>query len=238
MKICVPSKNRAGKTQTQRILKNAIFFVPKDEVKLYKNKIKNKIIEVPKKYNGITKTRNFILKTYPNENILFIDDDTRQAGYFDEGNRISFFKDDFNDILEKEFNRLFQVTKELGFKIWGAETGGSKFANHSLTPFSFRGVINCSFLGLINDGEFYFDENFEVKEDYEILLRHFKKKGGHLKVRHFFWSVKHWNNQGGCVDYRTDEMEKNCIEKLKKRYPFMIKKSNFQNEHQISIKWD
>ena len=32
-------------------------------------------------------------------------------------------------------------------------------------------------MGIVNDGEYLFDENFPVKEDYEICLRHIKDKG-------------------------------------------------------------
>jgi hypothetical protein len=238
MKICVPSSNRESITTTQLFYKDCVFFVPYSQIDNYKYYLSQEIIGVPDDVKGITKTRNYILKYFPNENIVFIDDDTKQAGYFLNNKRISFKNSNYESILNAEFNRIFELCYDLGFKIWGAEQSGSLYANHELTPFAFKGVINGSFLGIINDGEFLFDENFEVKEDYEIVLRHYLKKGGILKCNTFHWSTHHWSNKGGCVDYRTDELESQAINLLKRRYPFRIKPSKTKNKHQISIRWD
>ena len=60
MLIAVPSKNRAGRTTTNRILPNiATFFVPQSEVHQY-HYIKN-VVGVPNEIQGITNTRNWIL---------------------------------------------------------------------------------------------------------------------------------------------------------------------------------
>lgn len=225
MKICVPSSNRAKSCTTNKTLKNAIFFVPTSQLDEYSKNIDNKIIPVPEKYNGITKTRNYILEYFKGFNIIMIDDDVRQCGYYTKGNMISMIYD--CDILWQDiFKKCFELTHQLGFKIWGCESATSNFANHPLQPFSFKGVITCNLLGIINDGELYFDEKMEVKEDYELVLRHFKKYGGHLKTRQFYWANKHWTNDGGCVDYRTDEMEAKAIDLLKKRFGGMVTKSS------------
>jgi len=78
-------------------------------------------------------------------------------------------------------------------------------------------------MGMVNDGEFYFDPNFKVKEDYEICLRHIKKYGGILGIRYIHWENEHWTTDGGCKDYRTVEMERDAIKKLNQMYPGMIR---------------
>jgi len=78
-------------------------------------------------------------------------------------------------------------------------------------------------MGIINDGEYYFDERFVVKEDYEICLRHIKEKGGILGVRYLHWENDYWDTDGGCKDYRTVGIEKNAIKLLNKLYPGMIR---------------
>jgi len=236
MKICVPSSNRATTCTTNKAIKSAVFFVPQNQFDLYSQNIENEIIAVPEKYNGITKTRNFILNHFKGENILMIDDDVRQCGYYTKGNMISMMYN-CETLWDSVFKKHFQLCQELGFKIWGCESSTSNFANHPLQPFSFKGVITANFLGIINDSDFHFDENFELKEDYEFVLRHFKKYGGHLKTRQFYWANKHWENKGGCVDYRTDEIEQKSLELLKNRYGGMITQSKAKNKHQISIKW-
>jgi hypothetical protein len=80
MLIAVPSKNRAGKTTTNKILPNsAVFYVPKSEVHQY-SYIKN-VVSVPNDIQGITKTRNWILKNTEEKWVVFLDDDARNVGY-------------------------------------------------------------------------------------------------------------------------------------------------------------
>jgi len=238
MIIAIPSKNRYENTTTQNVFKDGVFFVPENEVQEYQKRIQNKIVGVPAKYNGITKTRNWILKQHHNQNVLFIDDDVREVGTFQEGKRINLKDKTGGDIIQEEFKKLFDITNGIGFKIFGVEAGGSKFANHPLSPIAFKGIINGSCMGIINDGSFYFDEQFEVKEDYDIVLRHFKKHGGVLKARYFYIRTYHWENAGGCVDYRTDKMEDDAIELLQKRFPLMIRTGQRKNKHQILVSWD
>ena len=78
-------------------------------------------------------------------------------------------------------------------------------------------------MGLVNDGEFYFDEDFKVKEDYEICLRHIVKYGGILGIRYIHWENDHWQSDGGCKDYRTVEIEKDAIKRLVRMYPGMVR---------------
>lgn len=237
MIIAIPSKGRSELTTSDKVLKNAVFYVPENEHKEYSNNIKNKIIQVPLKVKGITATRNYILKQNHNEDVLFIDDDVRECGYFKETERVSLLNDKYSELWENVFKKMFDVCKGYNFKIYGVEVGGSKFANHPLNPISFKSIINASCMGIVNDGSYYFDENFEVKEDYDIMLRHYKDKGGVLKFRNVYWRTYHWENKGGCVDYRTDEIEDKCINQLKERFPMMIKTGMRKNKHQIQIKW-
>jgi hypothetical protein len=237
MIIAIPSSNRSEAATTQKVLMSAIMFVPENQVSAYEQFNSCEIVGVPLDFDGITKTRNWILK-YTNEDVLFVDDDVRECGYFSYGDRINLKDGEYSFLWESEFEKIFEVCKGMGFKIWGAESGGSKFSHHPLMPFSFASTINGSMMGIVNDGEFYFDEQFPVKEDYEIMLRHYKQKGGILKVRYFYWRNFHWGNEGGCVDYRTDKMEENAIDLLEARYPAMVRRNERKNKHSILITWD
>ena len=84
MLIAVPSKNRAGKTTTNKILPNiATFFVPQSEVHQY-SYIKN-VIGIPNDVQGITPTRNWILKNTNEKWVVFLDDDAKNVGYTELG---------------------------------------------------------------------------------------------------------------------------------------------------------
>jgi len=223
MLIAVPSKGRAGLTTTNKILPNCVFFVPESEVHQYKGIIKN-IIGVPKEVRGITPTRNWILKNTDEKWVVFLDDDVKDCGYLKLLERKTIrikFKDEkfWND----EFIKLFDLTEQLSYKIWGVRTESAPRSMYPYKPFLLKSYVTASCMGIINDGEYYFDERYKVKEDYEICLRHIRDKGGILAARYLHWENDHWEQDGGCKDYRTVEMEKNCIKMLIKDFPGMVK---------------
>ena len=82
--------------------------------------------------------------------------------------------------------------------------------------------MTASCMGIINDGNIRFDERFKVKEDYELCLRCLVEDGGVVGARYLFWSNSHWKDDGGCKDYRTDEMERSAIDLLVEMYPGLI----------------
>jgi glycosyltransferase involved in cell wall biosynthesis len=223
MLIAVPSKGRAGLTTTNKILPNlCTFFIPESEYHQYKDLVKN-IVSVPKEVRGITDTRNWILENSDDKWVVFLDDDAKNVGY----NKLEERKTKKIEIREEgfwaeEFLKFFDLTEQLGYKIWGTRTESSPRGTYPYKPFLTRSYVTASCMGIINDGEYLFDPEFKVKEDYEICLRHIKEKGGILAIRYLHWENEHWVTDGGCKDYRTIDLEKDAIKKLIKLYPNMI----------------
>jgi len=223
MLIAIPSKSRAGKTTTNKVLPNiGTFFIPESEYHQYKGLVKN-IECVPKEIQGITNTRNWIQKNSQDKWIVFLDDDAKNVGYTKMEERKSK-KIDIKDegFWAEEFLKAFDLTEQLGYKIWGVKTEAAPRSVYPYKPILFQTYVTASCMGIINDGEFYFDPNFPVKEDYEICLRHIKKYGGILGIRYIHWENEHWTTPGGCRDYRTIAMEKKAIKDLIRMYPGMI----------------
>lgn len=223
MLVAVPSKNRAGRTTTNKILPNlATFFVPKSELHQY-SYIKN-VIGIPNDVQGITPTRNWILKNNKDTNVVFLDDDAKYVGYTKlqkrKAKKIEIHSEYF---WENEFKKAFSITNQLGFKMWGVKTETAPRSVYPYKPILTKTYLTASCMGIVNDGEFYFDEKFKVKEDYEICLRHIVKYGGILGIRYLHWENEHWMTDGGCKDYRTIEMEKKAIKDLHKMYPGMLR---------------
>ena len=226
MLIAVPSKGRAGLTTTNKILPNCIFYVPESEVHQYNGIVKN-IVGVPKEVRGITPTRNWILKNTDEKWVVFLDDDAKNVGYTQLKERKSFKIDIRSErFWNDEFVKLFDLTEQLNYKIWGVKTEAAPRSVYPYKPFLFKSYVTASCMGIINDGEYYFDERYKVKEDYEICLRHIRDKGGILAARYLHWENDHWEQDGGCKDYRTVEMEKNCIKMLINDFPGMVKSVN------------
>jgi hypothetical protein len=162
-KICIPSKGRAGLITTHKVFKSATIFVPKNEIEQYKI-YSNEIIGIPDEIKGITATRNWILKN-TKQNVFFIDDDFQDGGYMErltEQYSRKHIRDE--NIYIKEISRLFEVSYQIGSKINGFFTTNNNLTLYPYNPFLFNGVCLGSCMGVINDGTYYFDETYEVKE--------------------------------------------------------------------------
>jgi len=236
MIVAVPSKGRAGRTTTQKIVPNATFYVPESEVHQYAGMIKN-VIGVPKTVKGITATRNWVLENTVDPRIVFLDDDVKNAGYAKMHDRNAQQINITDEaVWIAEFAVLFDVTEQMGYKIWGVKTEAATRSNYIYKPFLFQSYVTASCMGIINDGEYRFDESFKVKEDYEICLRHIRDKGGILAARYLHWMNDHWGKDGGCKDYRTIEIERDAIKRLIKMYPSMVKSAKRRaNEFTIQL---
>ena len=223
MLIAIPSKNRAGDTTTNKILPNiGTFFVPLSQVHQY-SYIKN-VVGIPNEIQGITNTRNWILKNTKEKWVVFLDDDAKNVGYTKlektQAKKIEIRDEGF---WIEEFLKAFDLTEQLGYKMWGVKTEAAPRSVYPFKPILTKTYLTASCMGMVNDGEFYFDENFKVKEDYEICLRHIVKYGGILGIRYLHWENEHWVTEGGCKDYRTIDMERKAIKDLNKLYPNMIR---------------
>jgi len=207
------------------MLTGAKMFVPQMEYELYNKIYPNDIVAVPNEIKGITATRNWILNNVDDHRVVFVDDDLKKCGYWINketgGRRFEAITNE--ETILSEFEKLFDVIEGLDWKIWGLKTESSKISQHDEKPFVFMTYITASCMGIVNDKTIQFDEGYRVKEDYEIGLRHIEQFGGVLGARHFSWENEHWDKNGGCGDYRTDEIERDAINKLIKQYPKYVK---------------
>lgn len=239
MLIAIPSKSRPWKSKSKELLKSAVMYVPECELTEYR-KVYPDAVGVPDDVKGITATRNWILKNTTERWVVFVDDDLKSQGRFvlrTDGYGIKHQRMTEQEWL-LEFERLFETTESMGWKIFGVNTEDSKISCKVSKPFSLRGYVLASCMGIVNDGSMYFDEVYKVKEDYEISLRHVEQYGGVLRARWLYWANTHWDDSGGCKDYRTDEMERKMINMLIKRYPRYIRAvSNKSSQYTIKLQF-
>ena len=224
MIVAIPSKGRAGKIKSQKIIPSALLYVPENEVEGYKQTGGKNVVAVPNDVRGITKTRNWILDNTEDPWVVMIDDDVMTHGWI----KLFTFRTTKIPLDEKEWlgewRKLFELTEDRGYRIWGVATDGAPQSVYPWKPFLWRTYITASCMGILNDGRTRFDENFPVKEDYELCLRCIKEDGGIVGARYIHWRNDHWKSAGGCKDYRTQEMELMAIRRLMRLYPGMIRK--------------
>jgi len=225
MLLAVPSKGRAGKVKTAEVLPSVVIYCPQDEVRYYRrSNPEQSIVGVPKSVRGITATRNWILNNTDDLRVVMVDDDVRDQGWFEllerNAKRRRMTAADWLSVC----GRMFDCVEDLGWKLWGVATDGALRSVYPYHPVLARGYITASFMGIVNDGSYRFDESYIVKEDYEICLRHIRDFGGVLCARFCFWANDHWASAGGCKDYRSGVLELQMIQKLLTDYAGMIRR--------------
>jgi len=221
MLVAIPSKGRAMTCRSHLVLPSAVCYVPAREAVEYKAAGVQNIVEVPDEIQGITPTRNWILNSTSENWVVFLDDDVKQAGFCHMMHHRVKHRKISNWIAE--FARLFEVTEDMGYRIWGISTQSAARSVYPYKPFLWRSYITASCMGVLNSSEIRFDEDFTVKEDYEMCLRCIKEDGGVVAARYLYWENSHWTDDGGCKDYRTSQIEKKAIAKLKAKYPGMVR---------------
>ena len=222
-RICIPSKGRAGLMTTHKVFKSAYIYVPESEV--YQYEVYSNVIGVPDSIKGITATRNWILKNN-DSNVFFIDDDFLYGGYVERTDTKYKVKRVIDEsVYLKEIEKMFEICDQMNSKICGFFTSGNNLTNYSWKPFLFSGVCLGSCMGIVNDGSYYFDESYEVKEDYELSLRHILERGLTVRSNILFMQHEHTQMSGGCRDDRRIEKEKSAIKRMIKKYPGYIKEA-------------
>lgn len=230
MIIAIPSKGRPGKVKSLNIIPSATLYVPQSEYQQYASiYAKTKVISVPNEIKGITRTRNWILDNTSDPWVTMIDDDVLAQGYVNLRRTSERHVRLTESVWIGEFVKLFEVTEQMGYRVWGVATDGAARSFYPWRPFIFRTYVTASCCGLLNypapdKRRIRFDETFPVKEDYELCLRAIAEDGGIIGCRYMYWQNSHWKDAGGCSSYRTQSIEETAIERLIAFYPQLIRR--------------
>lgn len=235
-KVFIPSMSRVGKITTHNFFNECFIVVPEKQKKDYEKQYDN-VIGCPDNIKGITRTRNFILKYCKENNIKYhlqIDDDVRYF-YYDEKNTkhklTSRNKKDIFNIYEK----LFIITEDWGFKIFGGRMREDKKDYREYSPYSTLCPVVANCIGII-DNDLFFDENLPIKEDYDYSLQHIHRYGGVIRANKYGVSVPHLINAGGCSEYRSKRMEFDVLKKMQKKWgKNVIRRSHNKNIMSIKV---
>ena len=211
--VYIPSKGRAGKVTSHNLFLDSHIVCPKSEVKDYK-KHHEKVIGVPDEVKGITPTRNWILVHLKSNYHIQVDDDARSFHKWEKAELVKFIDPERIDNI---LNTMFLMTDEIGYKVWGLAMASDYQFYRPFAPFSTQGVVGANIIGII-DNPLRFDERLRVKEDYDYSMQHIYKYGGVLRTHKYGIDVIHLTNEGGCVGYRTKEVELQAYDTLLKKY--------------------
>ncbi|MCK9461601.1 MAG: hypothetical protein M0R80_18385 [Proteobacteria bacterium] len=230
--ICIPSMGRAGSVETAKLFDDFKIFCPKREADEYRKFYGDKVFEVPDDIKGITATRNFILD-HSGKYVIQCDDDV--IGFY----RMNSRKENKYEELTKEhlyevIDNSFLMAEEIETNLWGFNLSRDKKFYREYSPISLSSVLVANFFGMINDGQ-RFDERVKLKEDYDYSLESLRRHRKILRFNQYAFFVQHQSNSGGCVDYRTMDLEKDTIKLLKRKWGSKIIKTNPKKEYEIKV---
>jgi hypothetical protein len=179
---------------------------------------------------GITPARNFILNFFPEgERIMMMDDDIDR---FDVMKIIELKKVIFQIVNVKEFiEQGFELCERIGAKLWGVQM--CPFVTFMTRKINDDKFIIGTAMGIINN-DLRFDETIKLKEDYDFTLQNMVKYGKTLRFNFVSVMASHYGNKGGCVDYRTEQLESDAVDHLLAKYPTKLIK-NIKRKNEVII---
>jgi glycosyltransferase involved in cell wall biosynthesis len=107
------------------VLPDCSVFVPALEAEAYRKAGARNVVAVPNEVQGITQTRNWILRNTRDRWVVMIDDDVRTHGYVKLLERAAMKVTLDAAQWLAEFRKIFEVTAGVGYRIWGVATDGA-----------------------------------------------------------------------------------------------------------------
>lgn len=159
---------------------------------------------------------------------LMLDDDLVKIHYFTNVGKTTI---EFFELVQEMYN----VLKTSPLYLAGTASTFNRYFYHPERPLGLKHFIG-GWCTLTKKGSVpRYDPALKTKEDYDITLEHVKQYGGVLRINYLAPEFKHWNNKGGVVDYRTDEVESASVKYLKKKWGGAIR-DNPKRPNEILLK--
>jgi len=196
------------------------------EERKYRDIEKGKIVVIPDNLQGnISKVRNWILDHEKDPEIVMMDDDVSEIGYYEDEGRNHPMKP--GEIME--FLRSgYRMVKELGeVRLWGVNLQMDPKFYKEFNPFCFLNPILGTFSCHLNP-ELRYDEDVFMFEDYDFFLRTIVKYRKIFRFNKYHYKADHVNTSGGCNSYRLSEYERSQANLMMKRWGKKVFKINFR----------
>lgn len=102
--------------------------------------------------------------------------------------------------------------------------------------FNLSGFIRSALTAYRPNSGLFYDDQFPLKGDYDLTLQHLTKFGRVARVDSLLASFAYGQGSGGCVDYRTPELEEEVIAKLMAKWPNNIT-PNSKRPGEVRLRW-
>jgi hypothetical protein len=211
-----PSYKRPEKSKTQKLFPFVKIVVKESEADEY-IKNGNDVLICPDSAQGnLCRVRNWILDNQLKnfDAVVLLDDDYNKIIRWDTQKQITLNSDQLQEVCEE----IAILCNDFGFKFFGLNCVTDKGAYREHTPFATNSYIGGPFQGFLKDCELRYDENLNLKEDYDMTLQNLHKYKGCLRVNFLSYDVKQAKQAGGCAAQRNSKEEQRQFELLQKKW--------------------
>lgn len=211
-----PSYKRPEKSKTQILFPFVKLVVKESESNDYLINL-NEIVICPDNMQGnLCRVRNWILDNYLHlyDAVILLDDDFNNVIRWNNQKQNKLVNDDFAELCEQ----LAIICKDYGFFYFGLNCVTDKGAYMEHTPFSTNKYIGGPFQGFLNGNTLRYDEDLNLKEDYDMTLQNLKKYGGCLRFNFASYDVKQAKQSGGCAAQRNSSEEERQFNLLQNKW--------------------
>ena len=166
---------------------------------------------------GLAETRQFVLENFPEDKIVFFDDDISilKKVYIDgKPKYVKMEKDDWNVFFQVLDETLSEVIHcGICFESIGIRT------NQLIVNSRYMTVLGLNRIKVLETNSKFNIYPFSSAEDVDMNLQLLTKGYPNRILTDYAISSKSWWSEGGCSAYRTQESHKKCLEELHNRFP-------------------
>lgn len=236
--FAIPSYNRSNEQLTVEYLRRIgyskddifVFVQNKKDYKEYQKFAIDANIVFGRTTLGVAANRNAILNYFSNgDKIVMLDDDVKSIKYKKDESLLSI---DSKEKLDKFLSKAFLYCKHKDAKMFGTYPVCNAFFMNNLIKDN--QIVIGTMLGIIVDHYYMFDEEFSVKEDYELCCRMINDGFNVVRFDGFCVDAKH-KTAGGCKDsWEDNDVLKKCCDKLVEKYPKIVA-YNAKRENEVRL---
>lgn len=203
-----------------------ILAVHRFEEKKYRDVEGGKIVVIPDSLRGnISKVRNWILDHSTDPEVVMMDDDLSEIGYYEKEGEDHVM--DPQQIME--FLRSgYRMMRELGgIHLWGINLQVDPKFYREFNPFSFLSPILGTFSCHL-DQKLRYDEGLFFNEDYDLWLKMIVRYRKTFRFNKYHYRADHQDASGGCANYRMLDEERKQAKLMMERWGRGVVKYNFK----------
>ncbi|OFW47584.1 MAG: hypothetical protein A2163_00760 [Actinobacteria bacterium RBG_13_35_12] len=239
IKIVIPSHKRAMDVKSKKVLPTAIICVPEnqvDEYKYYNSEME--ILGHPNEVIGLSRKRQWIYEQFGD--VIMADDDI-----------LNFVKVFLDKKDQKELGikltvseiwgltqDIYNICKETDIKFFGLNNSANPQVYSGAEPINLGAFITGGFFGIIKHDNFFFPpiDHFVREDVFTNCLNAFLNRKCWIDRRFAVCFYKMEANQGGCADYRTDDLRKQSYHILKEYFGNAVRPKKISNKKINRIK--